>query len=245
MYGRVENQMTDKLAVIRGLPDPGTPSGKFLRDDDTYQTIQGGSAPPWKGAICAAWKDGDPGWVLDSMLHNPLNATPTNISITVARCAFFKLDTQLLHRKMRFFGVGATTNVYRFNVYRLSDGAQMIDGAFAFTTAAQAWGGVANINIGNKTLDAGVIYVLAVAVNAVGTTAGVQCHSGTTGRIGVIPTNWPGSLKINAASPKIDAMGFCDFAVTGGALPMTLPTLVLQSAWTGGMPALFLDSDNA
>jgi hypothetical protein len=242
---------------VRGLRETGGPTlltlgavaeGQVLTRSGANligTTPGGGSPPAWKGAVIGCWKDGDPHWVIDSMLHNPVHATPTNISITVARCAFFKLDTQLLHRKMRFFGVGATTNVYRFNLYRLSDGAQMIDGAFAFTTAAQAWGGVGNINIGNKTLDPGVIYVIAVAVNAVGTTAGVACHSGTTGRIGIIPTNWPGSLKIDASPAKIDAMGFCQFAVTGGVLPTTLPTLVLQSAWTGGMCALFLDSNNA
>ena len=203
-------------------------------------TPGGGSPPAWKGAIAAAWKDGDPHWILDSMLHNPINATPTNISITVARCAFFKLDTALTVSKIRWFGVGATTGLYHVAIYRVSDLARMaiLDD---FNTAAQAWGSGAF----SCTLAANVLYLLAVAVDTVGTTAGVHCHSATTGRIGIIPTNWPGNLDIDAASPKIDAMGFCQFAVTAGALPATLPTLVLQAAWTGGMPAFFLDNNNA
>jgi len=200
----------------------------------------GGTTPAWKGAIAAAWKDGDPHRVIDRMLHAPVHATPTNISITVARCAFFKLDTALTVQKIRWFGVGATTGLYHVAVYRHSDNARMaiLDD---FNTAAQTWGNGAF----SCTLAAEVRYLLAVSVDTVDTTAGVACHSGSTGRVGIIPTNWPGNLDIDAASPKIDAMGFCQFAVTAGALPATLPTLVLQGAWTGGMPAFFLDNNNA
>lgn len=41
------------------------------------------------------------------------------------------------------------------------------------------------------------------------------------------------------------SMGFCQFAVTTGALPATAATLAIQAAWTGGMPAFFLDNNNA
>jgi len=206
----------------------------------TWGTPGGGATPAWKGAIAAAWKDGDPHWILDSMLHNPVHATPTNISITVARCAFFQLDTALTVNKIRWFGVGATTGLYHVAVYRVSDGVRMaiLDD---FNTAAQTWGSGAF----SCTLAANVLYLLAVSVDTVGTTAGVACHSGTTGRIGIIPTNWPGNLDIDMASPKINAMGFCQMAVTTGALPASMPTLVLQAAWTGGMPAFFFDNNNA
>jgi len=227
------------------FPLPGEPNGLATLGSDgkvpAGQLPEGGSPPAWKGVIAACWQDGDPHRVLNLMLYFPRQATPTNITTTVARCAFFKLDTDLVLQKVRFFGVGATSNIYRFNIYRLSDGAQMT-GEYAFTTATQTWG-VAAGSVG-VTLSAGVIYVIAVAVNATGTTAGVCCHSGEAGRIGILPTHWPGSLKINAVPPKIDAMGFAQFAVTAGALPTTLPTLVPQSGWAGGMPAFFLDTDN-
>ncbi len=202
----------------------------------------GGSPPAWKGAIAGAWDDGSPSDLLDMMLNNPINATPTNIAITVARCAFFTLDTQLVVNKIRFFGVGALTNVYRVAIYRLSDLARLT-AELPFTTVAQTWG-TAGAAL-NLTLLANTIYFIAVAVNAVGTTAGVQCMSSTTGRIGVLPTNWPGNLKINLVPPKIGGTGFCQFAVTAGALPNPANTLALQGAWTGGMPAFFLDNNNA
>jgi hypothetical protein len=200
----------------------------------------GGSTPAWKGNIVAPWKDGDPHWIIDSMLHNPVHATPTNISITVARCAFFKLDTPITVNKIRWFGVGATTGIYRVALYRLSDLARLAI-LNDFNTAAQAWGSGAF----SVSLEAGVIYFIAVAVDTVGTTAGVACHSGSTGRIGILPTAWPGNLDIDAASPKIDAMGFAQFAVTSGALPNPAAALALQAAWTGGFPAFFLDNNNA
>ena len=46
-------------------------------------------------------------------------------------------------------------------------------------------------------------------------------------------------------SPKVEPFGFCQFAVMTGALPATLPALVNMATWTGGMPAFFLDNNNA
>lgn len=201
----------------------------------------GGSPPAWKGAIAGAWGDGDPHEIISRMLHNPINATPTNIAVTVARCAFFKLDTALTVNKIRFFGVGATTNVYRVAIYRLSDLARLTP-ELAFTTVAQAWGAAGSAL--NVVLAANEIYFIAVAVNATGTTAGCQCHSATIGRIGVLPIVWPGNLDVNMVSPKINAIGFCQFAVASGVLPNPAATLALQAAWTGGMPAFFLDNNN-
>jgi hypothetical protein len=203
-------------------------------------TPGGGTPPAWKGNIVACWKDGDPHWIIDSLLHNPVHATPTNISTIVARCAFFKIDTAITVNKIRWFGVGATTGVYRVALYRLSDLARLAI-LNDFNTGAQAWGNGAF----SVSLSTGVIYFIAVTIDTVGTTAGVACHSGSTGRIGVLPTGWPGNLDIDAASPKIDAIGFCQFAVTAGALPNPAGTLVLQAAWTGGMPAFFLDNNSA
>jgi len=201
----------------------------------------GGDSPPWKGAIIACWKNGDPHWVLNSMLHAPNHATPANIGTSVARCAFFKTDTSIIVNRIRWFGVGATSGIYHVAVYRVSDGARMfvVDD---FNTAAQAWGSAA---VSGVTIASGVLYLVAASVDTTGATAGVACHSGPTGRIGVLPTSWPGNLDIDAASPKVDAMGFCQFTVTSGALPSTLPSLAAQASWTGGMPAFFLDNDSA
>lgn len=223
-----------------GVPATGVPSGKFLKDDNTWATMGGGSPPPWKGAIAGTFGDGDPNKLLYLMLHNPINATPTNISITIARIAYFKLDTDLVVNKIRCFGVGATTNVYRTAIYRDSDSMRLTN-ELAFTTSSQAW--VSIIVSPSVTLVAGILYFIAVSVNATGTTAGLLCHSASTGRIGVLPTLWLGNLNIT--NLKIDSIGFAQFPVTAGALPNPAPSRVPQATWTGGMPAFFLDNNDA
>lgn len=203
--------------------------------------LGGGSTPAWHGVLAGAYGDSDPHRLLHLMQNNPINATPTNITVSIARCAFFRLPADLTVNKIRVFGVGATTNVYRCAIYRASDLARLT-AELAFSTTAQAWK-EAGSSLG-VTLTAGVLYFVAVSVNAVGTTAGCLCIGATTGRIGVLPTSWPGSLDIDAASPIIQPFAFAQFPVTTGALPNPAATLVARAAWTGGMPAFFLDSNN-
>lgn len=223
---------------LKGLaPLSGGGTSNFLRADGTWAAPAGGSTPPWKGVVVACVSDGDPDKMLGRLLHNPVHATPTNIGLSVARISYFKLDTAITVANIRFFGVGATTAVYHIAVYRDSDSVRM-SGDLNPNTAAQAWGVAAS----SFTLAANVLYFAAVGIDTTGTTAGIACCSGTTGRIGVLPTGWPGSLDIDAASPKINPFGFAQFAVTNGAMPATAPARALQAAWTGGMPAIFLDS---
>jgi len=225
-----------------GVPATGTPSGLFLRDDSTWAAAGGGgAAPPWKGALVATWGDGNPTDMLQMMYNNPVNATPTNIGITVARIAYFRLDTAITVQKIRAFGVGATTNIYRCAIYRNSDSARLTS-ELVFSTTAQAW--VACGSSLALALAANELYFIAVAVNATGTTAGLLCRSATTGRIGVLPTSWPGNLDIDLATPIISPFALAQFAVTSGALPATAPARAAQAAWTGGMPAFFLDANN-
>lgn len=200
----------------------------------------GVTAPPWMTAVLGAWGDGDPNRLLSLMLHNPVNATPTNISVSVARVAYFRPPANITINRIRFLGVGATTNVYRVAIYRDSDSVRLTS-ELVFTTAANTWGSISV----SLSLLADVLYFIAVAVNATGTTAGVHCHSGTTGRILVLPTTWPGNLDIDMASPKIAPFAFAQFAVTSGALPDPAPARVAQGTWTGGMPAFILDNNSA
>src|SRR3990167_6436080 len=83
----------------------------------------GGSPPAWKGAIAGAWGDGDPGTLLRYMQQGPdvVNPTPTNIETTVARIAYFMLDTALTVNRIRWYGIGAVTGVYHVAIYRNSD----------------------------------------------------------------------------------------------------------------------------
>ncbi len=235
-------------ATVKGaVPTPPNDSTKFLRGDATWAVPAGSSEPKWWGKIAAAWGNGDPGDVL-AMLDGQgvaiVDATPTNISTSVARISYFMLDKDLVVNKVRFYGVGSTTNVYRVAIYRASTLARL-SAETAFSTSANAWGSVYSAL--NLTLSAGVLYFIAVSVNATGTTAGVRCLSGTPGTAGpsrnVLPSAWPGNLANSAGFADVPALG--QFAVTSGALPDPAATLAVQGAWTGGMPAFFLDNSNA
>jgi len=200
-------------------------------------TPGGGASPAWYSKIYGALGNCNPNDVLRAMRHNPLHATPTGITITIARCAYFRPPANITVNTIRWFGVGATTAVYHIAIYNAATLARVTADLNPNTTA-QAWNSVA---AGPVSLVAGTLYLIAVSVDTTGTTAGIHCLSATTGRIGVLPASWPGSLDIDAATPLIDPVAFVQFTVTAGVLPATLPTLVLQAAWTGGMPAIFLD----
>lgn len=202
-------------------------------------SIPAGSTPPWHGKIIGCMGDGNPNDMLRMMRANPIHATPTNISITVARCSFFRPAANITVNSIRFFGVGATTGVYHVAIYRYSDLARLtVD--LSPNTAAQAWATAATGL--NLTLTAGVLYFIAVSVDTTGTTAGMHCIGATTGRIGVLPQSWPGNLDVDLATPIVEPVGLFQFAVSTGALPNPAATLVAQAAWTGGMPAIFLDN---
>jgi len=236
--------------------DPGSPAytailneiNRILNEDMPDKASQVDSPGPvgstnlWAGKIYGAWGDGNVHDMLRNMQSNPVNATPTNIATNVARGAYFRLPEDFTFNKIRAFGVGLTTNVYRVAVYRTIDNAR-ITPELVFSTAANQW--VAIGNALNALIAADQLYFIAVSVNATGTTAGPHCLSGTTGRIPFQPTSWPGNLDINAATPALAPFAFGQFAVTTGALPDPAPAISGQAAWTGGMPAFFLDNSNA
>lgn len=204
----------------------------------------GGFSRPWFGAICGAYADGDPGWLMQAIQRGGNVApTPTNIGTTVARCAFFRLPANLVVNKIRYYGVGATTNVFRCAIYRYSTLARLT-AELPFTTVANAWG-AAGTGL-NLTLTKDTLYFIAVSVNATGTVAGLAAFGGTiaatTGMIATAPQSLPGNLDMDA-----DKLGGyqAQFAVTAGALPATAPAMAAQAAWVGGFPALWLDSNNA
>lgn len=166
--------------------------------------------------------------------------TPTNISTSVARCSLFRPPQSITVNTIRFYGVGATTNVYRMAIYRYSDLARLM-AETAFTTAASTWGTVTT-GLG-LALTAGELYFAAVSVNATGTTAGIASIGGTvaatTGQIATAPASLPGLLE--PTQGDLDQYHF-QFAVTTGALPDPAATLAAQAAWTGGMPVFFLEA---
>jgi len=165
--------------------------------------------------------------------------TPTNIGATVARCSSFCVQQAITVARLRWYGIGAVTSIYTIALYRLSDLAR-ITNAFTITTAANAWGSQ-QVSPG-VTLSANTTYFVAVSANTTGTTAGLAAWgnttTATTGQIQSTPSALPGSMAIGTYMCSY----LFQFAVTAGALPATAATLALASAWTGGMPAIWLDA---
>lgn len=199
--------------------------------------------PDWHGRLMAAYGRGDPQQLLRMAQSGSVAPTPTNIGTSVARCAYFRPQADIIVNKIRFFGVGAPgAGVYRVRIYN-ADTLVAVTAQLSLTPAANTWGSVA---AGPVTLLKDQLYIIAVAVNATGTTAGLLAIGGTisatTGMIGVLPKSWPGSLDIDLG--YVDG-AYAQFAVTTGALPDPAATIAAQAAWTGGMPLFLLDNNNA
>jgi hypothetical protein len=201
------------------------------------------ASEPWHGVLAGTFGDGNP-WTLMQNVQRASNvaATPTNISTSVARCSSFVLPAAMTVNRLRAYGVGATTNVFRVALYRYSDLARLM-AETAFTTAANTW-----VSIGsalNISLAANTRYFVAVSVNATGTTAGPVCWgtttAATTGQVNTAPGSLPGSMALT--SNYLQGFHF-QFAVTTGALPDPAAALAAPAAWTGGMPAIWLDNAN-
>lgn len=220
--------------------------GASLIFDDTFgfiPTPSGGPLTrPWFGKMAGCLGDGDPGWLMNNVQSvGAVAATPTNITVSIARCCAFMLPFDLTFNRIRAYGVGATTSLYNVAIYRMSDLARLT-AALSFSTAANTW-----VSIGsalNVTLSKDTSYFVAVSVVSTGTTAGVACMgptiAATTGEVITTPAGLPGSLSLGATA-FLDTYNF-QFAVSTGVLPNPAATLAAQAAWTGGMPAFWLDS---
>jgi hypothetical protein len=221
------------------------PGGVLHYSDEagwSYQSEITATAP-YMGVVAGLLGNSDPNRTLfEYQRAGNIAATPTNISVSVARCSLIKLPADLVVNRIRWYGVGATTNVFRTAIYRYSDLARLT-AELPFTTVINTWG---SVDAGGVSLTAGELYFMAVSVNATGTTAGPGCigttTAATTGLISAAPTALPGSL--NPGAGYVDNFNF-QFAVSTGALPNPAATLVAPAAWTGGFPAFFLDSNAA
>ena len=227
------------------LPKLSNVSTQFLNGTGGWTTpAGGGGSPAWHGNIYGAMDGCDPAMMFRSMQMNGCVApTPTAITASIARCCLFRPPANITVNKIRFYGVGATTGIYRVGIYRYSTLARLAV-VNDFNTSANAWGSAGSAL--GLALTAGVLYFVAVAVDTTGTTAGIAALgptvAATTGRIATAPQSLPGNLDADAG--YLD--GYCfQFAVTTGALPDPAATLAAQAAWTGGMPAFFLDNNNA
>ena len=224
----------DLVPIVDGVG--GSPETKKATVGSLASRIGG----PWAGKVMGCMNDGDPGLqMLLCQTTGSAAATPTNIGTSTARCSLFIPRADLVVNNIRWYGIGATTSVYRVALYRYSDLARLTS-ELAITTAAGTWGAAAVA--GGVTLSRGVSYFVAVAVNATGTTAGIMCHGAAlaagTGA-NVAPQSLPGNLDID--SGFMNAFLFTG-PVTSGALPSTFGTPAAWGALSGGMPAFWLDN---
>lgn len=213
----------------------------FLRGDASWGTPTASAANPWDGKVVGAYGSGDPNMMMELIANTGVvSPTPTNISTSVARISYFRLPQAITVNTIRYYGVGAVTTTYRCAIYN-GDTLARLTTELVFTTPSAAFGSITVS--GGLTLSAGQLYFMAVAVNATGTTAGVAAFgttiAATTGQIAILPKSYPGRLNIDSLNIF---GGLAQFTVTSGALPATAPTIAAQGAWTGGMPAFFLEN---
>lgn len=217
----------------------GTTSSTVSVGDHTHA---GGTPAAWRGSIVAAYNDGDP--ATPFRVHDlvaGVSPTPTQITVTAGRCLAFMLDTALVVNRIRWRGLAATTNLYRFRLYRDSDSAAM-SAEFTVSTTA-AWNSVAPA--APFTLAANVLYWVAVTAAAVGTTAGIQaCIPLNRTPFNLAPSAAPGGLSVVGAA-KSPLGQQAQITVAAGALPATMPARTAPGAWVGGVPQFWLDNNSA
>lgn len=203
-----------------------------------------GYTPPWFGKLYGITGDCDPDMQWRQVAMNGVvAATPTNIGTSVARLSYFRPPAAIAINKLQFYGVGATSGVYQFAIYSVSGNTLTRVGvASSLTTGANLWSTVsfgAPINLSANTL-----YAAAVAVNATGTTPGIACmgptDAATTGNIAPRLDDWPNGLQ---GALGFFSSGFAQAAVTSGVLAASLTVSATKAAWTGGMPAIWLDNN--
>jgi len=202
-------------------------------------------AQTWYGLVAGAYGSGDPAQLMALVQQGGVIApTPTNVGTSVARLSFFRLPFDLVVNKIRFYGVGATSAIFQVAIYRWSDLARLT-AQLAMTTVASTWGAAGSALALTLTKD--TLYFLACSVNTTGTTAGPAAFgttiATTTGQIATAPASLPGNLAAGAALLGYQAQ----MTVSSGALPnpAVAGNIVAQAAWTGGMPAFWLDNSNA
>jgi hypothetical protein len=230
-----QQESTSARTVVVGDQIAATITNKVITDTESFK---------WAGKVAGAMGNGDPGHLMNHVqMSGWIGPTPTAITTSVARISFFTLPFDLVVNKIRFFGIGITTSVYRVALYNGTTFARLM-AETALTTAASAWGAAGSAL--NVSLLKDQLYFLAVSVNATGATAGLAAvgttATSTTGTIGVASTGWPGNLDTDLGYMN---GGWGQFAVTTGALPDPCATIAAQSAWTGGFPAFWLDNNNA
>lgn len=201
----------------------------------TFSASGGAASPPWHGTLYALWGTCDPTEYtsLMTVAGSVAGPTPTGIGTTIARCVKFRPPANMTATKLYLFGVAATTNLYKFAIYRASDNTRVWESGVV-SSPANAW---QTITLASLVLLANTDYWFCVTAAAVGTTAGYRSPSAP-----FAPALFgAGAAPLGNTSYGIPA--YAQFAVTGGVFPATLPALaaaVYAGGATGSVPFAFV-----
>lgn len=201
-------------------------------------THAGGSTPAWYGVLYSNMNDCNP---LESIREWTMGAiagpTPTQISTSIARCVMFTPPANLTINKIRLFGVGATTNLYKFAIYPVGTSTSKLWESGTASSAINTW-----LNISASlpiTVNANTQYWFCVTVAGTGTTAGFRSMPAPLG------TNFWGANNTPLGNRNLSLHVYTQFAVASGAFPATLPSIVAAAyanGTTGSVPLALLDN---
>lgn len=206
----------------------------------------GSSSPAWAGNLHVAFGNGEPEFeIIQSAFSSQTSQsfagpTPTAIGVTVARCVSYRSPYAITVNRIRWYGIGATTGLYKIGMFRASDGVHMFTQT-AITTAANTWGSIAPTQF---TLAADTLYWFFITTTATGTTAGLSSPHST--RFTTAPASLPGNLAPSSGDAQFY---FGQVAAVAGVVTTPAPTTIaapsFTAANTGSVPLFFLDNNSA
>ncbi len=196
----------------------------------------GGSSPSWYGVLYSNQNDCNPNEVFREWnMLAVAGPTPTDITVSLARAVMFTPPANMTCIKVRLFGIGITTSLYKFAIYPVGTGSAKLWDSGTVTTAANTWLNV----VTNFALVAGTKYWFCVTAVATGTTAGFRSMPAPLG------TTFWGANVAPIGNRNLSIPVFVQFAVSTGVFPATLPAIAAaaySNGTTGTVPFALLDS---
>ena len=223
---------------VRGVRETAGPTlltlgavadGQYLRRSGS--TVIGGSpggssSPSWYGVLHGTQNGCDPIEMLREWTMTAVaGPTPTGITVSIARCVLFRNPAAITINRIRLFGVGVTSSLYKFAIYPRGAGSARTWESGTVTTAANTWLAIsAGLPI---SLLAGTEYWFCVTAASTGTTAGFRSLPAPVG------ANFWGADVAPLGNRGLALGVFAQFAVNAGAFPATLPAIA-AAAYAGG-----------
>jgi hypothetical protein len=222
----------------QGLVGTGT---QGTQGNQGNQGVAGAPNPSWYGALYSTVGDCDPvEQAREEQMLAISGPTPTGVGTAIARCVQFTPPANITINRIRLFGVGSTTSLYKFAIYAVGIGNAKLWDSGTVTTAANTW---LNLSAGLPiTLTAGVRYWFCVTVVNTGTTAGFRSPASPLGTV-----YWAADA-VPLGSRSLNLPVYAQFTVASGVFPSTLPAIAAAAyaaGTTGSVPFAWLDNSAA